>query len=499
MLRQARPIAIVKTPQMKITEENWDNFMLLNGMLATAADLSFQDYVEVLSTASEELGSLGKIFARIRSLAIRWHVDTQTLLQRLLVTIKAKRVSDFFTRLARTLRTGTSLKDFLKMESSTHQLSEQRSIERAEERYRLLTDAYSSLLSGFLFLFITLVMTSVVFGFGDPNHIILTLVCFPAACGLVMLLVRRVLPSYELIRPGARIIIKYRILITLLITVVMILPFFVFLLNLPPEVAFLILIPLGLIAFIAYNAGKKIINIINHIDEELPLFISSLADVTTSTGNIIESVSILVAGRWRWFMKPLRRLKTQLDLGANFERCWRLFRLELLSRLAWNSLGLFVVGVRTGLDPNRFSEVLIRSIDLKVHARRIRSAVAGYARGLIVPIQCAFVSVTLMLMLILDAFGRLTEAAAGVTSFVPLPFFTIQITTMETLIFITTFTASIIFIIVNSLFMGLLEGGSPFPILRSLAYLLLATGAIGFLTIVGVRYILEVMGVFGGG
>jgi len=484
---------------MKISEENWDNFMLLNGMLATAADMSFQNYVEVLSTASEELGSLGNIFSRIRSLAIRWHVDTQTLLQRLLVTIKVKRISDFFARLARTLRTGTSLIDFLKMESSTHQLSEQRAVERAEERYRLLTDAYSSLLSSFLFLFITLVITSVVFGFGDLNHIILTIVCFPAACAIVMLLARRVLPSYDLIRPRARIIIRYRILITLLIIATVLLPFVVFLLNLPPEVAFLTLIPLGLIAFIAYNVGKKIINIVNHIDEELPLFISSLADITASTGSIIESISVLVAGRWRWFMNSLRRLKAQLDVGANFERCWRLFKLELLSRLAWNSLGLFVVGVRTGLDPDRFSEVLIRSIDLKVHARRIRSAVASYARGLIVPIHCAFVGVTLMLMLILDAFGRLTEAAVGVTSFVLLPFFITPVTTMTTFIFIITFMVSVIFIIVNSLFMGLLEGGSPFPILRALAYLLLATGVVGFLTTVGVRYLIEVMGVFGGG
>jgi archaellum biogenesis protein FlaJ (TadC family) len=388
---------------MKISEENWDNFMLLNGMLATATDISFQDYVEVLSTASEELGSLGKIFARIRSLAIRWHVDTQMLLQRLLVTIRVKEVSDFFMRLARTLKTGTSLIDFLKMESSMHQLSEQRAVERAEERYRLLTDAYSSLLSSFLFLFITLMITSVVFGFGNHNNIILTLICFPAACAIVMLLARRVLPPYEVIRPRARIVIRYRILTTILIIVAMILPFVIFLLNLPPEVAFLTLIPLGLIAFIAYNSGRKVINIINHIDEELPLFISSLADVTASTGSITESISVLIAGRWRWFMRPLRRLKAQLDMGANLERCWRLFRLELLSRLAWNSLGLFLVGVRTGLDPNRFSEVLIRAIDLKIHARRIRSAVAGYARGLIVPIHCAFVGVTLMLMFILDA------------------------------------------------------------------------------------------------
>jgi len=57
MLRQARRTAFVRIPQIKITEENWDNFMLLNGMLATSTDLSFQDYVEVLSNASEELGS----------------------------------------------------------------------------------------------------------------------------------------------------------------------------------------------------------------------------------------------------------------------------------------------------------------------------------------------------------------------------------------------------------------------------------------------------------
>jgi len=498
MLRQARRTAFVRIPQIKITEENWDNFMLLNGMLATSADLSFQDYVEVLSNASEELGSLGNIFARIRSLVMRWQIDTQTILQRLLVTIKVKRVSNFFARLARTLRTGTSLIDFLRMESATHQLSEQRSIERAEERYRLLTDAYASLLSAFLFLFLTLMITSVVFGFGDPNYIILTLVCFPATCGVVILLVKRVLPSYELIRPGAKIVAKYRILITFLIIVLIMLPFFVFLFNLSPEVAFLILIPLGVIAFIAYNTGRKIIRIVNYIDEELPLFLSSLADVTTSTGNIVESISVLISGRWRWFMKPLRRLKSQLDLGANLDRCWRIFRLELLSRLAWNSLGLFIVGLRTGLDPNRFSEVLIRSIDLKVHARRIRSGVAGYARGLIIPIQCAFVGVTLMLMLILDAFGRLSEAAAGMTSIVPLPFFTTQITMMSTLIFVITYTAAIIFIIMNSLFIGLLEGGSTFPMLRSLAYLSLATGAVGFLTTISVRYIIEIMGVFGG-
>jgi archaellum biogenesis protein FlaJ (TadC family) len=484
---------------MRISEENWDNFMLLNGMLATATMISFQEYVEVLSTASVELGSLGKIFTRIRSLAVRWHVDTQTLLQRILVTVRVRRVSDFFTRLARTLRTGTSLIDFLRMESSMHHSSEQRAVDRAEGRYRLLTDAYSSLLSGFLFLFITLVIASVVFGLGDPTHIILALAFFPAICVIIMLLVRRVHPSYELIRPGARIVIKYRILATLLIIAAMTLPFIVLLFNLPLEAAFLTLIPLGSISFTAYNAGRKLIKVVNHIDEELPLFISFLSDIMVSTGSIVESISILIAGKWVWFMRPLRRLKAWLDLGAGFERCWALFRLELLSRLAWNSLGLFLVGVKTGLEPNRFSEVLIRSIDLKIHARRIRSAVAGYARGLIFPIHCTFVFVTLMLMLILEAFGKLTRIAAGVTSPIPLPFFTTQITTMMTSTFIIILTASVILIVVNSLFIGLLEGGSPFPILRSLAYLLLLTGIIGFVTTLGVRHFIEVMGVFGGG
>jgi archaellum biogenesis protein FlaJ (TadC family) len=86
-----------------------------------------------------------------------------------------------------------------------------------------------------------------------------------------------------------------------------------------------------------------------------------------------------------------------------------------------------------------------------------------------------------------------------VTNFVPLPFFTTPIMMTTTFIFIITFTASIILIIMNSLFMGLLEGGSPFPTLRSLAYLLLATGIVGFLTTIGVKYLVQIMGVFGGG
>lgn len=494
MIRQVRPVGIIKTSRGNIPRESWDNFMMLNGMLATSSDLSFPEYVEVLSSASEELGELGRLFVKIRSLAIGWRLDIQTILRRFLVSIKVKEIYNFFTRLVRTLRTGVTFVDFLRIESSMYHLSQQRSVERAEERYRLLSDAYSSLLSSFLFLFITIFITSAVFGFGEPGHILLSLIFFPLTCTILILMVRRVLPSYDLVRPGYKAVARYNHLTILIILTLIILMLVSFLANLPLIFVFLALIPPGLLALVAYNKGKRITKIINSIDEELPLFVSSLADVTTSTGSIIEAVSALVTERWSWFMRPLRRLKSRLDIGADFDQCWKLFRSELCSRLAWDILGLFAIGVKAGLVPNKFSETLLRFIDLKTHARRIRTAIAGYARGLITPIHCAFVGVTLILIAIMDIFGSLAESVRSISGSIPLPFFTTFTMPMISFIYFVTSAASMILIIMNSLFLGMLEGGSPLPVLRSLAYLLLATGIIGFLTITAIRYLLAVMG-----
>ena len=464
---------------LKEDSEDWYNFMLVNSVVANAEDITLRHYLEVMNSASEYIGRLHRPFARMRTLVVRWGIDFQSAARQSLLTLRSRVFWRFISRLCRVLEIGTKLSDFLKVESLNFFTTKFRELERGKDRFRLLSDAYAALISSMLYVSIALILSSGLFGFGEPAQILFALMIAMVAMPLfILFLSRRTLPSYSLIIKGSHVVNRYRLITNVLIfspALLIILVFF----GLSQQIGYLTIIVLGAIAYFLAFRLRRLVKYVKSIDEELPTFLKALADASASGGSISSGVNTVAVARWGLLMKPLLKLRNRLMYSIDFNMAWRMFINELKSELGRIHLGIFALGASTGLSPSSYINNILDSIEYNMQLRKIRTDAAGYAKGLLVPLQATVTAVIGMIVGLIDVFARISRLAAETSSMAPLPFFTRPLAATGFLFQAFVFAFSALLLIMNTLLIGTMESGSPEPFLRMFSYLSLATGGAG--------------------
>jgi archaellum biogenesis protein FlaJ (TadC family) len=249
--------------------------------------------------------------------------------------------------------------------------------------------------------------------------------------------------------------------------------------------AFLILIGLGIFNLLVYRTGRRLVHIVDEINNELPAVVKALSDTLASTGSIPTAVSSLVNAKWKYSLRPLKRLNARLRAGINLDTAWKMFQGELSSALAGVVLSLFIVGQKIGIEPKQCVEVLLDIISLKQNTRRRRVGLASYARGIVIPLQGAVVGVSVLLITILDLFGRISKLAAGVSlpsNFMPGIFLAAQ-QAYSAQVAPFVFFFIVMLIIFNCLFIYSIEGGSLIPFIQQMSFSCLVSGITGVFAI----------------
>jgi archaellum biogenesis protein FlaJ (TadC family) len=126
---------------------------------------------------------------------------------------------------------------------------------------------------------------------------------------------------------------------------------------------------------------------------------------------------------------------------------------------------------------------LLESIAIKQDVVKKRTALASYARGLILPLHAAFVGVSVIVSELIKLFERVSMMAGADKLGIQTPFFAYKISaSLNWLPLIIVFTS--IMILVNAYLLVRIEGGWFGPFAESISQLMLVTGIAGLLSYV---------------
>lgn len=458
--------------------EHFENFMLFNGIISQV-DLSPAEYLESASQSRELLGPMGKTMARIRVLTLRWGYKLPDVADIMANQERNKQFAAFLRRFAQSLRSETKIKDFLRVEFTSFMLAAQRLMERAGDRAKTITDAYSALLTSLIFMFITVLFASVVFSLGSPFEVGVSFLISVAIMGMAMIfLVRNALPPYKLFhdmpsRPAdlkraeklARLMVPLSFASLLVISLLVSFGF-------PPFLAYLVILGIGLALLFVSWLARQTQSIVLAINDELPVFLKTLGDSASVLGNLTAGLRQILSSDYGPLTPLVKRLYSRLRMSISPIQAWMMFQAESASHLVKTHVGTLLIAANLGARLDTSAEIVYESAKLKNEARRKRSQLAGYSKGTLIPLQAITVAISTLTTAVLKIFGNFSAVIGG-----ELPFFSSSIS--EQLLMGVSFAFVSIILISNSLFIHQIESGSIFSLSWAASNMLILTGIVG--------------------
>jgi archaellum biogenesis protein FlaJ (TadC family) len=468
-------------------EEGYDNFQFLNGIVS-CDDINAVEYLTAIELSEEYLGEVGEVFNNLRVLVIKAQYDFQKALLFLSKRVSNSNIKSFLERLGRALIVGTSLRDFLRIEFTSYASEQKKMVERGAEKMKLIVDMYAALTSASILLFTTLLMVQGVFGFADLNTVFSILLSVILAMALTSsYMAGRAIPvATRLLHKGRNDVAKIiSIALTVLIISIITIAALVALsfAGSPPIAVFIAFASIGLLGFLFYRVRvRPVLSRVMEINATLPSILRTMADLL-SAGGLRGTVNALAEGNWGGLTAPLKRLKARLAAGIPTRTAFKMFFQESESEMLRIHMGLLTVIQTVGLNLQGATEVLLESIAIKQDVVKKRTALASYARGLILPLHAAFVGVSVIVSELIKLFERVSMMAGADKLGIQTPFFAYKISaSLNWLPLIIVFTS--IMILVNAYLLVRIEGGWFGPFAESISQLMLVTGIAGLLSYV---------------
>ena len=248
-------------------------------------------------------------------------------------------------------------------------------------------------------------------------------------------------------------------------------------------VASLILFPLGRVS----TAGDRKIN---KKDSEIGPFLRSLGGIASTTSTTTtDALNKLDLGSFPALEPDVKRLRLRLNAGVFPGLCWRKLRLEMGSKLASETIGIFREAVNLGADPGRVGLLCSYFAETTIMLRAKRSVTTSVFTWLTLVMHGTIGGLMIIIMNVIDRFLSLIasampagESAQGMQMSIPL----LSFSTPEVQMLRTMTTGMVLLLALTNAFAILAaDGGHVLKISYYLSILLLLSG-LGFIFLPGV-------------
>ncbi len=170
-------------------------------------------------------------------------------------------------------------------------------------------------------------------------------------------------------------------------------------------VASLILLPLG----VASNMGDSRIN---NKDREIGPFLRSLGSMASTTSTTTtEALNRIDLSPFPALRPDAERLRHRLNAGVFTGLCWRKFRLEMGSKLSYETVGIFRDAVNLGADPSRVGLLCSFFAEKTIMLRAKRKVTTSVFTWLTVVMHAVVGGLMVIIMDIIDRFMALLASA----------------------------------------------------------------------------------------
>ena len=412
-------------------------------------------------------------------------------------------------KLAQIISVGTSIKEFLRLEFSRLMMSFENEYGRRMSKLKTYAEAYSSVLTSCGFVSIAMLLTSMIYGAYPPDQVLtLTIFVIVILQALTAVLICINSPLDRILhkmdhRPAEirRIesLLKPCMIIAILILVVPNVLYVLGILDLNlielPILRHLFPYPIfmigsGLIMFYVGHKGRKLVSKVKELEAYFPVFIKTYGEAATVVSSSpLGIMKTIIYNDFGALNDLVKKFYKRLKMGVDPDVCWRLFRAGSGSVLISRTLEIYHKATKVGGDSREISDNITNFVSMILLLRKRREQVAGYSRGLIVPIHATIIAIFALIRSLMIVFARFVELVAPYISFLSY--------VPESAMNIYLFIVMMALIIGNALALHFLEGESAFSFPYYLGIFLVITGIIFYITSFGTEQLLSIFTRYG--
>ena len=409
-------------------KRDFPDFLLYMASVSTATFSTKEVFEKAVER--KEYGEIAKVFEKIYTLAVDWGYGFANACKLVARTIDKKYFKLFLLRLSQTIGVGEPLDVFFKKEYESFMFTFGNEHGRIMERLKNLSEAYSSILTAGSFIMVSMILSSMFFGYASPESVLFTTMFFIALSIMGINMIFYVLTPPERAVHSMRVMPRTlaflkRSLIPLIISAMMgitILNFLVILeiietpLN-PDLFLSLTFIGGGVLLVIPGFIGKRFLNRVEKLDEQLSPFIRILGGSVSAVGTISSDAIKNILNNDFGPLTPLvHKLYSRLSLGIDSARSWYFFRGESGSELIRRYTEIYVEALSAGGHPEATSNMVDGVVNKLIMLRKNHKQIISYLQGLLVPLNgmlVAAVALVKVLISVLSQYlGRMMKTSA---------------------------------------------------------------------------------------
>ncbi|MCS7142583.1 MAG: type II secretion system F family protein [Aigarchaeota archaeon] len=325
-------------------------------------------------------------------------------------------LSELLKRVSQAINIGIRLSSIIRGEFSKAREIIIMDFERRMDRLKTLGDAFSAMLSSLSFLLIAITLLS--FLMGGEAKFILTLLIYVIAgiYGAFIAYSLKVSVHDRLFNglPNGSLIVylieKYS---PPLLVVVSLSAGLTILFSGEPNVLLSLILPGAALAVPTFIA-RRVVSSISIIDKYAPFLMKDLCETLSLTNVIERSLEVVRVNDYGPLSRHISRLHLRLKSGIDQEVAWRAFMAESGSQLLREVGEVFIEGVKRGAPIKELGRLLYDHLSDRLAMRRRRQQVAGYIKGLVIPITLSVSGILGLMDTLFMTLGLISELTRGI-------------------------------------------------------------------------------------
>lgn len=445
--------------------------------LAASSNQALHRIISIIrSSPITPLAGFQHLFKKLDLMINKWNYKQEYALDLAAKLSDDQRVGPFLLRLSQALSVGTYFKDFMKIEHTKFVITSQREHLNLIDRLRLMSEAYSALITAGTVISVSMLAVSTLLGAASAiQSLQLTLIGIPSAAAALTFLIAKVGPRYEVVtdlesRPER---------LTFLLKVGKIV--YLTLLFLTP-LCFYNLHQLGL-TFYGWSLmalsgaalstlgklGLREVKQIRNLESQFMLFIKVLGEAATAAGTLTQGIKLIAQSEFGKMTTHIKKLLSKLTLGLESSVCWLNFAAGTGSRLISDFTQILLLSSKIGGKINEVCLTIADWVNEELVRRARREQAANYLRGLVFPIQGTLVVILTMTTVLIEILNRF----ASIPSMAPVRFISpVDLNILTFFNFILLFTLAVI----SSAAIYFTDGSTLFNLYYNLGLFLLVSG-----------------------
>ncbi len=381
----------------------------------STSQISRDDLFRLVSLREKYFGIAAKEIARIRTIAVDWNVGYLDAMKVIAHTSPSHQFSDFLIRFAQSLNSGEPLASFFQKEQQSTLNAYMNNYRRSIKSLEMLGDAFNAILMSLVFLAVTILTMTYVFGFGEATDMLMIILLLVSGMVLGSLtLAFNTVGASDPLRikksksPETEKITQFILVFGFCsgiwgaLVVLLALPFPLFIIGFG-----MLLYPIS----IAANSWEEVVV---SRDDNFPVFVRSLGGIATSIGgSLVKAISYITQQEFGTLSSNISQLYARYQFGISPEVAWDRFCWETNSNLIQKYTRLYVEATSIGGSPHEVGRFVSDNVEKILELRRDKGQIIDSLKGSLTPMIFVVAALMIFMSETLNMLGDILDSASS--------------------------------------------------------------------------------------